>query len=234
MKQDLYHLLVVDDDDRLRSLLQQYLSDNGFLVTSAESAAVAREKLSTNAIDMIVLDVMMPNESGIEFTKWLREKSDSHKNLPILLLTALGEPKDRVEGLEAGADDYLVKPFDPKELLLRVKKLIQRARSVKITGHDSVILFGEFSYDVSRRLLTTMEGIVHLTSSEMDLLHVLASHPGVELSREELAERIGVSFSPRTVDVQITRLRKKLEVDPKRPKFIRTVRHKGYTFIPEV
>tara|TARA_R110002095_G_scaffold22118_1_gene23887 strand:- start:703 stop:1443 length:741 start_codon:yes stop_codon:yes gene_type:complete len=228
-------LLVVDDDERLRALLKKFLTENGFQVETACHAAQAREKLTQGTYDLMVLDVMMPGESGIEFTESLRDSgADGHnKALPILMLTALGEGEERVEGLECGADDYLAKPFEPKELVLRIEKLIERAqpRFIDITKD---LHFGSLSYCLtSQTLKNAQKEIVHLTSAESGLLSLFAQRPREALSRDELADNSGVSLSPRTVDVQITRLRKKIESDPRQPKYLRTVRHKGYALWPD-
>ena len=228
------HILVVDDDDRLRDLLKKYLSDNGFRVTAAEDAQAARAKMASIAFDLIVLDRMMPGETGIKLTESLRESGDGYnKVLPILMLTALGEGEERIEGLECGADDYLSKPFEPRELVLRIQKLIERAQPRTVdTSHG--LKFGSLTYSLkTRSLQNAQQEIVHLTSAESDLLYLFAMKPREPLSREELADNSGVSLSPRTVDVQITRLRKKIESDPRQPKYLRTVRHKGYSLWPD-
>ncbi len=227
-------LLVVDDDERLRNLLQKFLTEQGFQVETAPDAAKAREKLSAANYDLMVLDVMMPGETGLKFTESLRDSGQGeNKVLPILMLTALGEAEERVEGLECGADDYLSKPFEPRELVLRIQKLIERAQPRMVdTSHG--LKLGSLTYDLKARALKNAQNeIVHLTSAESDLLHLFARKPREPLSREELAENSGVSLSPRTVDVQITRLRKKIESDPRQPKYLRTVRHKGYSLWPD-
>lgn len=227
-------LLVVDDDERLRNLLQKFLTEQGFQVDSAANAARAREKLSTENYDLMVLDVMMPGETGIKLTESLRETGEGkNKVLPILMLTALGEAEERIEGLECGADDYLSKPFEPRELVLRIQKLIERAQP-RIVDTSHGLMLGSLTYDLKTRSLKNAQNeTIHLTSAESDLLHLFAQKPREPLSREELAENSGVSLSPRTVDVQITRLRKKIESDPRQPKYLRTVRHKGYSLWPD-
>lgn len=227
-------LLVVDDDERLRTLLHKYLTEQGFCVETAKDAAMAREKLATTDIDLMVLDVMMPGESGIKLTESLRESGDgANRALPILMLTALGETEERVEGLECGADDYLSKPFEPRELVLRIQKLIERAQP-RVIDASHGLHFGSLTYDIKTRSLRNAQNeLVHLTSAESDLLWLFSQAPRTPLSREELAETSGVSLSPRTVDVQITRLRKKIESDPRQPKYLRTVRHKGYALWPD-
>jgi two-component system phosphate regulon response regulator OmpR len=170
---------------------------------------------------------MMPGESGLEFTqKWRAGEGGQESNLPILMLTALGEIENRITGLESGADDYLSKPFEPRELILRIHKLLERVYKEQLP--KSLIKLGEFTYDISRELLYKGSEIIYLTTLENNLLKVFSAHPGVILCREELAEKMGVSLSLRTVDVQINRLRKKIEKDPKQPIYLQTVRHQGY------
>ena len=218
-----FHLLVVDDDKRLRRLLVKYLSDNGYLVSEAADADEARRQLAAIAFDLIVLDVMMPGESGLELTRSLREKD----HVPILLLTAMGETEDRIAGLEVGADDYLTKPFEPRELLLRIASILRRTpREEKEAPREC--RFGRFLFDLTRQELRDGDDPVHLTSAEQALLAVLAASPGETLSREELAERTGNDGNLRTVDVQVTRLRKKIEDDPRMPRTLQTVRGRGY------
>lgn len=232
MMQKKAHLLVVDDDKRLRELLSRYLQEHHFLVTTAENSNQAVQALDQEPIDLIVLDVMMPGESGLDFTKHLRKNFNHSKhNVPILMLTALGETENRIAGLETGADDYLGKPFEPKELLLRIERILAR------NGHTfqgvQELRFGSKIFDLKTNTLKDHETPIHLTSAELDLLQIFATHRGMTLSRDDLAERCGVSLSPRTIDVQITRLRKKLEFDPKKPYYLRTVRHKGYALWPD-
>jgi len=228
-------LLVVDDDERLRALLKKFLTENGFQVDDASDAACAREKLAQETYDLMVLDVMMPGESGIEFTESLRESGDDghNKALPILMLTALGEGEERVEGLECGADDYLSKPFEPRELVLRIEKLIARAQP-RFIDTTKDLHFGSLSYCIKTQTLKNAQNeIIYLTSAESDLLSLFAKSPRKSLSRDELADNSGVSLSPRTIDVQITRLRIKRYGDPRQPKYLRTVRHKGYALWPD-
>ena len=227
MEADLPHILVVDDDDRLRKLLQKFLSENGFLVATASDAEDARGKLRSLSFDMIILDLMMPGESGLQFADCLRETS----SIPIIMLTAMGEPEDRIAGLERGADDYLTKPFDPRELLLRINAVLRRipARATA-TGP---LRFGTFSFDPGRNLLERSGKPVHLTDVEAALLKALAERPGTILSREDLMECTGAQGSGRAVDVQVTRLRRKLEDDPRMPRYLQTVRGKGYLLRPD-
>ncbi len=206
------HILVVDDDRRLRDLLRKYLADNGFRVTTAENAGAARARLVGLAFDLIVLDVMMPGESGLELTEALRRES----GVPILLLTAMGDADARIAGLERGADDYLPKPFEPRELLLRIAGILRRAGPVPLAEPE--VRFGEFCFDLERAVLRRRDELVRLTSGEAGLLGVFAVNPGVTLTRERLGRESRLGANPRTVDVQIARLRRKIEADPKTPR----------------
>jgi two-component system phosphate regulon response regulator OmpR len=223
------HILVVDDDKRLRDLLRKYLMDQGYLVSSATSAADAYPKLQAVLFDLVVLDVMMPGEDGFGFTKRLRQER-GFKNLPILLLTAKAESGDRISGLEAGSDDYLVKPFEPRELQLRIEAILRRVPKEK-TAPD--IWIGRWLYDVERGELRDETDILRLTDVEASLLKILADAPGETVSREELVKRSTLPVNDRTVDVQVTRLRRKIEPDPKQPRYLVTVRGEGYRLLPE-
>ena len=218
------HLLVVDDDARLRELLRRYLSDCGVRVTTAGVASEARSQLASFAFDLVVLDVMMPGESGLELTRVLR----SEGRLPVLLLTAMAEPEDRVNGLEQGADDYLSKPFEPRELVLRIRNILQR-RPADAASRD--LRFGGCRFDVARGELYRGAEVVHLTAAEAGLLSILAQKPGQAVSREELS--LSLSANVRNVDVQMTRLRRKIERDPRFPRYLQTVRGTGYTLKPD-
>jgi two-component system, OmpR family, phosphate regulon response regulator OmpR len=231
MSQDRAHLLVVDDDSRLRELLRKYLSDNGFIVTLAKDAEEARLRLGESAFDLVVLDVMMPGETGFELTRSIRDDPyhPAH-HMPILLLTAMAESDNRIEGLESGADDYLAKPFEPKELVLRIQKIIKRAQQP--LKASKIVNLGEYSFDVERAELMHKSQTVGITTAEANLLKILALSPGRTYSRDDLAARTGVTLSPRTIDVQVTRLRRRIEPDPRLPTFIKTVRHKGYVLWP--
>lgn len=222
------HILVVDDDTRLRGLLRRYLSENGFRVTTAHDAAEAREKLQSLAFDLIVLDVMMPGESGIALTDSLRKEG----NLPILLLTAMGEADDRIKGLEAGADDYLPKPFEPRELVLRIQTILRRARQEEEETAGEIRL-GDCSFDLKREELRRGGELVRLTGVEASLLATLAKHAGEALSREKLVQESRIRGSARTVDVQVTRLRRKIEPNPKFPRYLQTVHGQGYVLRPD-
>lgn len=219
------HLLVVDDDARLRELLRRYLSDSGFRVTTAADAAEARSKLASFAFDLIVLDVMLPGENGIELTRALRRDGGS----PVMLLTAMAEPEDRVNGLEQGADDYLAKPFEPRELVLRIRNLLQRRPAADAEGRD--IRFGGYRFDVVRRELYRDSDLLRLTTAEAGLLSLLAQKAGQAVSREELS--LSLSGNVRNVDVQMTRLRRKIERDPRFPRYLQTVRGTGYLLKPD-
>jgi len=217
------HILVVDDDDRIRRLLGRYLRDNGYHVTTAGSAAEARARLEGMAFDLIVLDVMMPGETGVEFTRGLRRSA----TVPVLLLTAMGEPEDRIAGLESGADDYLTKPFEPRELLLRVATILRRtAPPPEATA--ACLRLGEVSYVPARDQLLRGDEPVRLTTAEADLFRILAASPGETMSRDALCERIGGGASPRAIDVQIARLRRKIEPEPQSPRYLQTVWGRGY------
>ncbi len=215
------HILVVDDDTRLRGLLRKYLMENGYRVTTATDAADARAKMAGLLFDLLVLDVMMPGESGVELTCALRDGRDT---LPILMLTARGESEDRIHGLEAGADDYLAKPFEPKELLLRINAILRRARTA---ARPVVLRFGEFTFEIEKGRLCRGNEVVHLTSGETTLLKALARNPGETVARTELDTGSG-DGQGRAVDVQITRLRRKIEDEPRRPRYLQTVRGEGY------
>ena len=221
---DAAHILVVDDDDRLRALLGRYLRDHGYHVSTASSAAEARAALDGMAFDLIVLDVMMPGESGIEFTHGLRRSA----TVPILLLTAMGEPEDRIAGLESGADDYLTKPFEPRELLLRVATILRRTAAPPPATATTCIKIGEFRYFPARDQLLRGDEPVRLTTAEADLLRIFAANPGETLSRHALSERLGGSTSRRAIDVQIARLRRKIEPEPQNPRHLQTVWGRGY------
>jgi len=220
------HLLVVDDDARLRELLRRYLSDNGFRVTTAADASEARANLASFAFDLVVLDVMMPGESGLDLTGALRREG----RMPILLLTAMAEPEDRVNGLERGADDYLAKPFEPRELVLRVRNILQRQ---PMATEASDIRFGGLRFDAVRGELFRGGDVVHLTAAEAGLLSVLAQKAGRAVSREELSLTAPFSGNARNVDVQMTRLRRKIERDPRFPRYLQTVRGTGYVLKPD-
>lgn len=224
------HVLVIDDDKRLRELIARYLTEQGYRVTAAVNAADARAKLAGITFDLLVVDIMMPGESGLELTQSLRETS----LVPILLLTAMGESTDRIAGLETGADDYLVKPFEPRELVLRIKAILKRA-SARTERQTSVgaVKFGAFVFEIERRRLFKAGEPVHLTEAESELLFQLARRAGEPVSREALSPQAEEAGDSRLIDVQMTRLRRKIEDDPRFPRFLVTVRGRGYMLQPD-
>lgn len=227
------HLLIVDDDERIRSLLQKFLIRNGFLVSAARDAGHAERILSGLDFDLIVLDVMMPGEDGVSFCRRLRDTRD----VPVLLLTAKGETEDRIKGLEAGADDYLAKPFEPKELLLRINSILRRVPpSEPANVAPKVLSLGALRYDIEKGVMWKGDSTVRLTATEAQLMRIFSACPGEALSRNQLVEKLGRDggqSQERAVDVQITRLRRKLEVDPKQPRYLQTVRGAGYMLAPD-
>lgn len=233
MSADDAHLLIVDDDERIRSLLQKFLIRNGYLVSTARDAAHARRLLAGLDFDLIVLDVMMPDEDGMTLCRELRQRIST----PIMLLTAKGETSDRIAGLEAGADDYLAKPFEPKELLLRINAILRRVPQVQVKpALPKSLMLGPFRYDVERGELWNGEDLVRLTATESQLMRIFSTSPGEALTRSQLVEelsRSGQQTQERAVDVQITRLRRKIETDPKQPRYLQTVRGSGYMLQPD-
>jgi two-component system, OmpR family, phosphate regulon response regulator OmpR len=227
MTEDTPHVLVIDDDDRLRKLIARYLSEHGFMTAGAGDAGEARTMLASLSFDLIVLDLMMPGESGLQFATALRGAS----SIPILMLTAMGEPEDRIAGLESGADDYLVKPFEPRELLLRINNILRRAPQPQPAAGP--VMLGELVFDIDRAELRRGDEVTRLTSIEALLMQVLARQPGVIFSREELIEMTGAAGGDRAVDVQVTRLRRKIEQDPREPRYLQTVRGRGYVLKPD-
>ncbi|OYV36453.1 MAG: DNA-binding response regulator [Rhodospirillales bacterium 20-64-7] len=223
------HILLVDDDDRLRALLNRYLTEQGFRVTMAENAAAARDKLRFMDFDLMVLDIMMPGENGLELTGNLR--GERAPSLPILLLTARGGPEDIIAGFEAGADDYLGKPFDPRVLLARIRAMLRRAQPAATPAGP--LQLGQLVFDAARAELVGQNSRIRLTGAELALLSALASRPHETLSREALAAALDLDdVNERAIDVQVTRLRRKIEADPREPRFLHTVRGKGYTLKP--
>ncbi len=214
------HILVVDDDDGIRSLVKQYLNENNFLVTTASSAEDAFAKVSIIKFDLIVLDVMMPGKSGLEFINENKKKIDT----PIILLTAKGETSDRVEGLEIGADDYLPKPFEPKELTLRIKNILNKT---KINNQKRIIKFDNIKIDLNKLLIFKNDDEFKINNTEKIILEKMINQPGKTFSREDIGRLIDLD-KERSIDVIITRLRKKIEVDPKNPKYLQTLRGAGY------
>jgi len=225
------HVMVIDDDERIRSLTSRYLSGKGFLITTAVDAADARAKLKYLIYDMLILDVMMPGEDGLSLMRSLKEDMP---HLPVLLLTALGETSDRIEGLEAGADDYLAKPFEPQELLLRVNAILRRMSNV-VNKPSNAVSLGDWVFNPERGELSKKNGSERgsLTTVEQDLLRMLAHRQNQIVSRDDLAKLSGGDPNSRTIDVQVTRLRKKIEQDPKNPRYLQTVRGQGYILRPD-
>ena len=229
MLKDYAHILVIDDDLRLRNLLSRYLQENGFAVSAAKDADNARMFLRQYKFDLLIVDVMMPGESGLEFLQKLRLDND----IPAIVLTAMGEAQDRISGLEAGADDYLPKPFEPKELVLRINNILRRVPE-KDKQNQQILKLGDFIFDLSKKEFRhKTEGVVHITPVEQSILCILGQKIGQIFTREKLAELLGVEQSPRSIDVQITRLRKKIEQDSKNPRYLQTVRGKGYMLLTE-
>jgi two-component system phosphate regulon response regulator OmpR len=223
---DAPHILVVDDDQRIRDLLARFLQENGFRVSTAEDAASARASMRGLAFDLIILDVMMPGETGMEFARDLREAS----GIPIIMLTARSEAEDRISGLEIGVDDYMPKPFEPRELLLRVNNILKRrGETAAEPSASQEIKFGKFTFHPVRGELQADGESIKLTEIERNLLRYFAARPGVTVDREDLANLSGHD-SERAVDVQINRLRRKIEVDPANPAYLQTVRGRGYVF----
>lgn len=219
------HVLVVDDDKRIRTLLTRYLHQNDFLVTEAENAASARALTDMILFDVIVLDIMMPGETGLELTQsWKKDSFDT----PVLLLTARGETEARIAGFEAGADDYLPKPFEPRELVLRLNAILRRSATVKPGKDAQIKTIDGWEFDPQRNLLLRGGETETLTKAEATLLAIFLNKPAQTFSRQELAKDAELDGQERTIDVQVTRLRRKLEKDPKKPVFLQTVRGEGY------
>ena len=214
------HILIVDDDDRIRELVKQYLNENDYLVTTANSAEDAKEKVNIIKFDIIILDIMMPGQSGLDFTNENKKKI----NTPIILLTAKGEPSDRIEGLEIGADDYLAKPFEPKELVLRIQNILNKTKS---KSQKRVVNFSNINIDLNKSLIIKNNREFKINNTEKIILEKMINSPGETFTREEIGKLINLD-KERSIDVIITRLRKKIEVDPKNPKFLQTIRGTGY------
>ena len=214
------HILVVDDDDGIRELVKKYLSENNFLITTANSAEDAKEKISIIKFDLIVLDIMMPGKSGLEFTS----ENKDNINTPIILLTAKGESNERVEGLEVGADDYVPKPFDPKELVLRIKNILNKTKSKNI---KRIIEFDNIKIDLNKLLIIQNKKEFKINNTEKTILEKMINAPGQTFSRESIGKIIDLE-KERSIDVIITRLRKKIEINPKNPKYLQTIRGSGY------
>ena len=222
------HILVVDDDNRLRRLLKKFLVETGYMVGVAGNAKEARRQMSAFRFDLLVVDVMMPGEDGLSLTRRVRAESA----VPILMLTAMGDAPDRIRGLELGVDDYMAKPFEPKELALRIGSILRRAPHV-VTSKPRELKLGACRYDVALQRLTRDGTAVHLTAAEAELLTALALRAGEPVERASLGVSPGQAGNPRTIDVQITRLRRKLEPDPRQPRYLQTVRGTGYLLRPD-
>ena len=220
MEQNKFHILVVDDDDRIRELVKEYLDDNGFIVSTGNSAEEAKIRLQYFKFDLIVLDVMMPGQSGFELTQEIKKKS----NVPIILLTAKGEVENRIHGLELGADDYLGKPFEPKELLLRIKNIIKKSKKIDLNKINQI---GEAKVDLNKMSIQLKNKISKINNSEKKVLLEMLANPGKTYTRTEIGEISNIS-QERSIDVMITRLRQKIELNPKNPKYLQTIRGSGY------
>jgi len=223
MKLDLPHILIVDDDKRILQLINDYLSKNNFRISTANNSLIAREKIENIEFDLIVLDIMMPGESGLKLTDSLKK---NNFKTPILLLSALGNPDDRIKGLEIGANDYLTKPFEPKELLLRIKNLIDKNKHNK--QKTKIVKFGPYTFNLKNEILKKNGKIFILSSSETKLLYILAKNDGKPIFRNYLSKILNIANTSRALDVQITRLRNKIENNKKFPTYIQTVRGRGY------
>ena len=220
MENNKNHILIVDDDDRIRGLLKDYLSENNYIVSTAENAEQAKERIALIKFDIIILDVMMPGQNGYELTKEIRKKL----KVPIILLTAKGEVENRIKGLELGADDYLGKPFEPKELLLRIKNVINKNNKVDLNLNHKV---GRAEINLNKMTINLNDKLKKINNSEKKVLIEMLANPGITYSREEIGKISGIS-QERSIDVMITRLRQKLEMNPKNPKYLQTIRGSGY------
>ena len=220
MGENKYHILVVDDDDRIRELVKEYLNENGFIVSTGNSAEEAKNKLGYFKYDLIVLDVMMPGQNGFELTKEIKKNS----NIPIILLTAKGEVENRIEGLELGADDYLGKPFEPKELLLRIKNIIKKSNKIYINKMNKI---GEAKVDLNKMFIKLKNKINKINNAEKNVLLEMLANPGKTYTRLQIGKISNIN-QERYIDVMITRLRQKIEINPKNPKYLQTIRGSGY------
>ena len=228
MEQEQRHILVVDDDTRLRNLLQRFLRESGFFVSTAKDADEARLLLEQYKVNLLIVDIMMPKENGLEFLAKLRQEN----SVPVIMLTAMGDVEDRIIGLEKGADDYVAKPFEPKELLLRIASILKRTPVEK--KECQKLDLGLCIFDMQNKELTSKQGeLLHITPLEQNLLVILGAKSGQVFSREKLSEILGAGQSPRSIDVQITRLRKKIEKDSKNPRYLQTLRGKGYMLLSD-
>ena len=214
------HILVVDDDNRIRDLLKDFLTENNYIVSTAENAVQTKKRLEYLKFDIIILDVMMPGQDGYELTREIKAQI----RVPIILLTAKGEVENRIKGLELGADDYLGKPFEPKELLLRIKNIINKSNKIDLSSKQNI---GMAEIDLNKMIITIKDNIKKINNSEKKVLIEMLANPGVTFSREEIGKISGI-IQERSIDVMITRLRQKLEEDPKNPKYLQTIRGSGY------
>ena len=221
MTKKLHHILVIDDDTRLRTLLGRFLEENGFQVSLAKDTDEAKKMMQELSFDLLIVDVMLPNETGIEVTDNLRQSS----KIPVVMLTARGEFEDRIKGLESGADDYIQKPFEPKELLLRINNILKRIGTA--SQDPNIFRFGDFSFSLIDSRLKKGNEFIHITDSEAKILGILCKEKGQTVSREKLSSLCG-DIDERSIDVQITRLRRKIEANPKQPHYLQTVRNHGY------
>ena len=220
MEKNKKHILIVDDDDRIRNLLKDYLSENGYIVSTAESANQAKERLQYIKFDIIILDVMMPAQDGYDLTKEIKKQI----KVPVILLTAKGEVENRIKGLELGADDYIGKPFEPKELLLRIKNIINKNNKVDLKSKQ---IIGDAEVDLNKMTVSLKNKLRKISNSEKKVLIEMIANPGTTFSREEIGKISGIN-QERSIDVMITRLRQKIEINPKNPKFLQTIRGSGY------
>jgi len=220
MNKNTFHILVVDDDNRIRELVKEYLEENNFLITTAKDSLDAKKKLEIIKFDLIVLDIMMPGQSGLSLTKEIKKDS----SMPIILLTAKGEAVNRIEGLEIGADDYLGKPFEPKELLLRIKNILNKTKKTPLPNE---VYIGNALVNLKKLSIKLNEKVIKINPQERKILEKMLESPGKVFSREEIGKIINIS-KERTIDVMITRLRQKIEISPKNPKYLQTIRGSGY------
>ncbi|OUX41867.1 DNA-binding response regulator [bacterium TMED277] len=233
MLYDEKHILLIDDDERILSLLNTFLNQNGFITSSAKNSQEARSLLDYFEFDILIIDIMMPGETGLELLESLRKNN----NIPIILLSAKGETSDKISGLELGADDYLSKPFEPKELLLRIKNLLSRNNLTEETTYEQRVKIGTKIFDLERMELQENNQVISLTTIETKLLKIFCSSPKTVIKRDRIISELGYKTgsnqrNERNVDVQVTRLRKKIEQDPKNPRFLKTIRGKGYRLLP--
>ena len=233
MLYDKKHILLIDDDERILSLLTTFLNQNGFITSSAKNSQQARSLLAYFDLDILIIDIMMPGETGLELLESLRKAKD----IPVILLSAKGETSDKISGLELGADDYLSKPFEPKELLLRIKNLLSRNYTSQVYNYEKRVKIGSKIFDLERMELQENNKIIALTTVETKLLAIFCSNPKTIIKRDRIISELGYKNhssqrNERNVDVQVTRLRKKIELDPKNPRFLKTIRGKGYRLLP--